>query len=85
MLRIFRLSAAKDWFTATIDRSGRNLPAGEHLDGVTWIYVRDVDETQLPDLVFNAKDAGEAFAQSGYFHLEKKQWKDKRFFDRLIA
>ena len=80
-LYIFRLSTTKDFFTASTDRTGRNLP-GSQLEG-EWLHVGDITTAQLPDLVYNANKANPALAERGFFHLERKHWKDEGFFARL--
>jgi hypothetical protein len=81
-LHVFRLSTTKDFFAASTDRTGRNLPAGGHIEG-EWLHVGDITTAQLPDLVYNANEAPPALAERGFFHLERKQWKDQGFFARL--
>jgi hypothetical protein len=81
ILHVFRLITSKDLFTASTDRTGRNLPSSG-LEG-EWVHVCDIPFAQLSELVHNAKEARPALDEKGYFHLEPKHWKDKGFFARL--
>jgi len=45
-LYVFCLSTVADEFTVTTDRTGANLPRGEHISG-TWRFVAEVPASQI--------------------------------------
>jgi hypothetical protein len=69
--------------TVTIDRSGRNLPRGEHISG-EWRPVGTLSRDLIPEIYFQDKAALELLdSNQGFCHLEWKYRREHPFWATL--